>query len=47
MLGNLFQPFWAIPVLMIMGLKARDIMGYCLAVFLFAFPILAIALIAA
>lgn len=46
MVGNLFQPFWAIPLLSIMGLKARDIMGYCLAVFFFAFPILAIALIA-
>lgn len=46
MLGNMFQPFWAIPLLSIMGLRARDIMGYCLAVFFFAFPILAIALLA-
>ena len=46
MVGNMFQPFWAIPLLSIMGLKARDIMGYCLVVFLFAFPILAIALYA-
>ncbi|MBI3544865.1 MAG: short-chain fatty acid transporter [Deltaproteobacteria bacterium] len=45
MVGNMFQPFWAIPLLSIMGLKARDIMGYCLAVFFFAFPILAIALL--
>lgn len=45
MVGNLFQPFWAIPLLSIMGLKARDIMGYCLAIFFFAFPILAIALL--
>lgn len=44
MVGNMFQPFWAIPLLSIMGLKARDIMGYCLAVFCFAFPVLAIAL---
>ncbi|MEW6055397.1 MAG: TIGR00366 family protein [Bdellovibrionota bacterium] len=44
MVGNMFQPFWAIPLLSIMGLKARDIMGYCLAVFFFAFPLLAIAL---
>lgn len=45
MVGNLFQPFWAIPLLSIMGLKAKDIMGYCLVVFFFAFPILAIALL--
>jgi short-chain fatty acids transporter len=44
MVGNMFQPFWAIPLLSIMGLKARDIMGYTLAIFFFAFPILAIAL---
>lgn len=45
MVGNLFQPFWAIPLLSIMGLKASQIMGYCLAIFCFAFPILAIALV--
>ena len=44
MVGNMFQPFWAIPLLSIMGLKARDIMGYCLVIFLFTFPVLAIAL---
>ncbi len=44
MVGNMFQPFWAIPLLSIMGLKAGDIMGYCLVVFVFAFPILGIAL---
>lgn len=27
---NLIQPFWAIPILAIAGLKARDIMGFCL-----------------
>lgn len=27
---NLIQPFWALPALAIAGLKARDIMGYCL-----------------
>lgn len=27
---NLLQPFWALPVLAIAGLKAKDIMGYCL-----------------
>lgn len=27
---NLLQPFWALPVLAIAGLKAKDIMGFCL-----------------
>lgn len=45
MVGNMFQPFWAIPLLSIMGLKARDILGYCLVIFFVAFPILAIALL--
>lgn len=29
---NLVQPFWALPALAIAGLKARDIMGFCLVV---------------
>jgi len=31
---NLLQPFWAIPVLAIAGLKARDIMGYTAVMFI-------------
>lgn len=27
---NLIQPFWALPALAIAGLRAKDIMGYCL-----------------
>lgn len=27
---NMLQPFWALPVLAIAGLRAKDIMGYCL-----------------
>jgi short-chain fatty acids transporter len=27
---NLIQPFWALPALAIAGLKAKDIMGFCL-----------------
>ncbi|MFB2531840.1 short-chain fatty acid transporter [Paracoccus sp. p4-l81] len=27
---NMIQPFWALPILGIAGLKARDIMGFCL-----------------
>ena len=45
MVGNMFQPFWAIPLLAILGLKARDIMGYCLVIFLFAFPFLGLVLL--
>ena len=45
MVGNLFQPFWAIPLLAVLGLRARDIMGFCLVVFLFAFPLLGLALL--
>ncbi len=26
----MLQPFWALPVLAIAGLKAKDIMGFCL-----------------
>jgi short-chain fatty acids transporter len=26
---NMIQPFWALPLLAIAGLKLRDIMGYC------------------
>jgi len=33
-IGNLIQPFWAIPLLGICGLSIRDIMGYCLLTFL-------------
>ncbi len=31
---NLFQPFWALALLGLTGLKARHIMGYCMAVML-------------
>jgi len=32
--SNMLQPFWALPLLGIMGLRARDIIGYTAAVFL-------------
>jgi short-chain fatty acids transporter len=38
-LANLLQPFWMLPTLAILGLKARDIMGYTIAVFLVLFPL--------
>jgi len=40
MVGNMFQPFWALPLLGIMNLKAKEIMGYCLVIFCVAFPVL-------
>src|SRR6202008_582353 len=33
-LANLLQPFWMLPTLAVLGLKARDIMGYTITVFL-------------
>jgi short-chain fatty acids transporter len=45
MLGNMYQPFWSLPLLGLMGLKARDIMGYCLVLFAICFPILSLALL--
>ena len=32
---NMLQPFWALPLLAIMGLKARDIIGYTAVVWMF------------
>jgi short-chain fatty acids transporter len=37
--ANLLQPFWMLPTLAILGLKARDIMGYTFAMFLTCFPV--------
>ncbi|MCB0384641.1 MAG: short-chain fatty acid transporter, partial [Bdellovibrionales bacterium] len=33
---NLAQPFWALPLLAIAGLKIRDIMGYCIMSLIFS-----------
>ncbi len=33
-IGNLIQPFWAIPILAVCGISLRAIMGYCLLAFL-------------
>lgn len=44
MLGNMYQPFWSLPLLGLMGLRARDIMGYCLILFVVCLPILGLAL---
>jgi short-chain fatty acids transporter len=45
MVGNMYQPFWSLPLLGLMGLRARDIMGYALVLFLLCFPLLGLALV--
>lgn len=42
---NLFQPFWALALLGITGLKASQIMGYAMAVMLIGFVFFAAALV--
>lgn len=39
---NMIQPFWALPALAIAGLKARDIMGFCVLVLIFTGIIISI-----
>lgn len=41
--ANLLQPFWMLPTLAILGLKAKDIMGYTFTMFLACFPTALIA----
>lgn len=41
--ANLLQPFWMLPTLAVLGLKAKDIMGYTFAMFLACFPVALIA----
>ncbi len=38
-LANLLQPFWMLPILGVFGLRARDVMGYTLVVFLALTPV--------
>ena len=45
MLGNMYQPFWSLPLLGLMGLRARDIMGFCLILLLVCLPVLGLALL--
>ena len=42
---NLFQPFWALPLLGICGVRARDIMGYCMALMFLGIPLFIILLL--
>ena len=41
---NMVQPFWALPVLAIAGLRAKDIMGFCLMQLILSGVIIAIGL---
>lgn len=41
---NLFQPFWAIPLLAITGLRARDMFGYAITMLLLLIPFLTVIL---
>lgn len=41
---NMIQPFWALPVLAIAGLKAKDIMGFCLMQLLISGAIISLVL---
>jgi short-chain fatty acids transporter len=41
---NMFQPFWAIALLGITGLRARDIMGYCMTLMIISAPFIALGL---
>ena len=41
---NLFQPFWAIPLLGITGIRARDMFGYCITMLFALVPFLVVFL---
>jgi len=43
---NLLNPFWALPLLAITGVKAREMFGYAIAMLLALLPFLTIALYA-
>lgn len=42
---NMIQPFWALPALAIAGLRAKDIMGFCVLVLVFTGIIISIGLL--
>ena len=39
---NMIQPFWALPLLAIAGLKVRDIMGFCVMALLWSFIVITV-----
>ena len=42
---NMIQPFWALPALAIAGLKAKDIMGFCVLVLVYTGVIISAGLL--
>ena len=42
---NMIQPFWAIPLIGLTGVNARQFMGYCALLMLLAMPVFVLALI--
>lgn len=42
---NMIQPFWALPLLAIAGLKVRDIMGFCVMILIYSFIPISIGLL--
>ncbi|MRG87336.1 short-chain fatty acid transporter [Salinibacillus xinjiangensis] len=42
---NMIQPFWALPLLAIAGLKVRDIMGFCVMILIWSFIPISIGLL--
>ena len=42
---NMIQPFWALPLLAIAGLKVKDIMGFCVIILIYSFFPIAIGLL--
>ncbi|MFA7100277.1 MAG: TIGR00366 family protein, partial [Bacilli bacterium] len=42
---NLIQPFWALPLLAVAKLQARDIMGYCVLLLFVEFVIVVLCLL--
>ncbi|WP_188205953.1 short-chain fatty acid transporter [Alkalibacillus aidingensis] len=42
---NMIQPFWALPLLAIAGLKVKDIMGFCMIILIWSFIPIAIGLL--
>jgi short-chain fatty acids transporter len=42
---NMIQPFWALPALAIAGLRAKDIMGYCLVTLVVSGVIIGVGLV--
>ncbi|MCR8849944.1 short-chain fatty acid transporter [Rossellomorea sp. SC111] len=42
---NLVQPFWALPALAIAGLKAKDIMGYCVIILVISGVVISLGLL--